>query len=261
MTLGSLIEASCSRKARVSCAGMPLTIDRFALHETHFVPGARVGPVERDIEWLVDHNGGSDRVIVVDHPDRAYVGKSLRALADQQKKSVPEVVVEMVIAGYADVPGEAYLRGYGIHEMDIDNYVRQDYTATSSDAMISGVPNTPFVTQPGSHPRHFGAFVRKISRYVKEHPVISLPFAIRSSTGLPAQIIGLRDRGLIREGYKADIVIFDFERLRDRATILEPALESEGVEYVLVNGRFAVDHGHGTNALAGVVVRRPRRES
>lgn len=220
---------------------------------------ARRELIARDIEWIVDHNGGADRVVVVDYPDESFIGKTLAELARERNESFQEVVVHMALHGYEDVVGGAWIRGYGIHELDIENYVREDFTATGSDARVSGVEDAPgFEGGPGSHPRHFGAFVRKISRYVKERGVITLPFAVRSSTGLPAQIVGLDDRGYLREGYKADVVIFDFERLTDRATVLEPERPSEGVEYVINNGAFAIDEGKPTGLLGGRILKRAR---
>lgn len=219
-------------------------------------PGAR-GKLEQDIAWLVEHDGGPDRVLVVDHADEGVVGKTLAELAATGGKSVPEVVVELALTGHDTLPGGALLRGNGIHDVDVEAYFRQPYTATSSDATVSGVKGVPgFEGGPGSHPRHFGAFVRRIARYVKDTKTTSLEFAIRSMTGLPAQIIGLRDRGFLREGYKADLVVFDLGRLRDRATVLEPERYSEGIEYVMVNGTLTVDGGRLTGALPGVVIRK-----
>jgi len=216
--------------------------------------------IARDIAWIVDHNGGADRVVVVDYPDAAFVGKTLTELAGEMGSTFQEVVVHMALNGYPDVLGGAWTRGYGIHDVDIVNYYKQEYTATASDAGVSGVEGVPqFASRPGAHPRHFGAFTRKIAHYVKDLKAISLPFAIRSMTGLPARIIGLEDRGLLREGYKADVVIFDYERLRDRATVLEPDLYSEGVDYVMVNGVLTIDDGEFTDALPGEVVLRGGR--
>jgi N-acyl-D-aspartate/D-glutamate deacylase len=79
---------------------------------------------------------------------------------------------------------------------------------------------------------------------------------VRSSTGLSAQIVGLTDRGYVREGYKADLVIFDYARIDDRASIMEPDLEPEGIEYVFVNGVATVDAGRPTGALPGRVLSR-----
>lgn len=215
--------------------------------------------IARDIEYMVDHQGGPDRVWVVDYPDPASVGKTLEQIARERGVTYPEVVVHLALNGDPENPYGAATRGEGIHETDIITYIRQEYTATSSDAAISGIAGVPgFEGGPGSHPRHFGAFVRKIARYAKELKAISLSHAIRAGTGLPAQIIGLRDRGLIREGYRADIVVFDYERLQDRATLLEPSLPSEGVQFVLVNGQLAVDSGRPTGTTAGVVIRKPK---
>ena len=216
------------------------------------------GLIARDIAWIVDHNGGADRVVVVGYPDSTFVGRTLRELGGEMGITFEEVVVHMALNGYPDVLGGAWTRGYGIHDADIINYYRQDYTATASDAAVSGVESVPeFAPRPGAHPRHFGAFTRKIARYVKDLQAISLPFAVRSMTGLPARIIGLDDRGFLREGYKADVVVFDLERLRDRATVLEPDRFSEGVDYVMVNGVFTVDGGAFTDELPGEVILRP----
>lgn len=216
--------------------------------------------IARDIAWIVDHNGGARRVVVVAYPDRDFVGRTLHQLAGEMDMTYQEVVVYMALNGYPGVIGGARTRGYGIHDVDVVNYYRQDYTATASDAGVSGVEGVPaFASVPGAHPRHFGAFTRKISRYVKELRAISLPFAIRSMTGLPARIIGLDDRGLLREGYKADIVIFDYDRIQDRATVLEPDLYSEGVDHVMVNGVLTVDGGEFTDELPGEVVLRRGR--
>ncbi|WP_419948353.1 N-acyl-D-amino-acid deacylase family protein [Candidatus Palauibacter sp.] len=214
--------------------------------------------IARDIEWIVDHNGGPDRVIVVGYPDSTWVGRSLEELGRRLNVTYQDVVVHMALNGYPDVLGGAWTRGYGIHDADVINYYRQDYTATASDAAVSGVEGVPeFASRPGAHPRHFGAFTRKIARYVKDLQAITLPFAVRSMTGLPARIIGLEDRGFVREGYRADLVVFDLERLRDRATVLEPDLFSEGVDYVMVNGVFTVDAGEFTDELPGEVILRP----
>ena len=216
--------------------------------------------IERDIAWIVDHNGGADRVVVVDYPDSTFIGKTLSELGSEMDITFQEVVVHMALNGYSYVLGGAWTRGYGIHDVDVVNYYKQEYTATASDAGVSGVDGVvQFASRPGAHPRHFGAFTRKIARYVKELQAISLPFAVRSMTGLPARIVGLQDRGLLREGYKADLVIFDLDRLQDRATVLEPDLFSEGIDYVMVNGVFTVDDGEFTEELPGEVVLRGSR--
>ena len=108
------------------------------------------------------------------------------------------------------------------------------------------------------HPRNYGAFPRKIRRYVLEKEALTLAQAIRSMTSLPATVFGLKDRGLVRAGMAADLVLFDLERIRDTATYQEPHHLSQGVVYLLIAGRPAIDQGEFTGVLAGQVLRRGR---
>ena len=91
---------------------------------------------------------------------------------------------------------------------------------------------------------------------MRDKGTITLPFFVRSSTGLPAQIVGLRDRGYVREGQVADLVIFDYEEVQDHATITNPGGGNDGIEYVFVNGEAVVDRGLVTGALPGMELRR-----
>jgi len=106
------------------------------------------------------------------------------------------------------------------------------------------------------HPRIYGAFPRKIRMYVIEKGIIDLADAVRSMTTLPATVFRIFDRGALRPGYAADIVVFDLERLTDRATYADPHQLSEGMVYVLVNGQIALDGGTFTAVRAGRVLRR-----
>lgn len=211
--------------------------------------------IERDVEYLIDYWAGAENQIVVAHPDPSMVGRTLAELAASRGERPVETVLHYALNPYVDEPGGGLsLRRHSMNEFDIENYMAQDWTAMASDASIIDVPGSP--SQPGSAPRNYGAFVRKIAEYARDRGVISLPFAIRSATGLPAQIIGLRDRGYLREGYKADIVVFDYDALRDHATVTEPDRYSEGIEYLLINGTLSIDGRRITDALPGVVIER-----
>ena len=146
------------------------------------------------------------------------------------------------------------MRGFSLAEVDIEHIMQQEFTATCSDAgnvaLGEGIP----------HPRFYGTFPRKIRRYVFERNIISLPFAIRSMTSLPAQIIGLKDRGLLRESYWADITLFDPKRIVERTTYVNPHPYADGIPYVIVNGELAVDEGKITGKLPGKVLTPPRRQ-
>lgn len=224
---------------------------------------ARRRVLEQDIAFLIDADGGADRLLILDHPDSTLVGKTLAEAAARRGKSDVETVIDFALTGYERVPEGAYLRNRAMDEPDIERYMRQEYTATSTDAGVD-VIRAGDGGGRGLHPRFYGSLPRKIARYARDRQVISLPFAIRSATGLPAQIIGLSDRGWLREGYKADVVVFDLQRLRERTTYLQPRQFSDGIAYVLVNGRFTLDGGKLTDVRPGIVIERggattPRR--
>ncbi len=106
------------------------------------------------------------------------------------------------------------------------------------------------------HPRVYGTFPRKLRRYVYDEAIVSLPFALRSMTELPAEAFRVPGRGRLAVGFQADVVVFDPARLRDRATFESSGVESEGIEFLLVNGVLAVDAGRVTGARAGRAIRR-----
>jgi N-acyl-D-aspartate/D-glutamate deacylase len=108
-----------------------------------------------------------------------------------------------------------------------------------------------------SHPRGWGTYPRILGRYVRDQHLMPLEFAIHKMTGLPASNLGLKSRGLLREGYFADITIFDPKTVIDRATFEEPNQYPIGINFVIVNGQIEVDGGQRTPALAGRVLRGP----
>ena len=103
------------------------------------------------------------------------------------------------------------------------------------------------------HPRNFGAYPRALGRYVREKRVLSLPEAIQKMTSLPAQRLFIEKRGLIQEGYYADLTLFDPERIQDTATFDFPQQYPVGIEYVLVNGQVVLEKGRRTSALPGKI--------
>ena len=108
------------------------------------------------------------------------------------------------------------------------------------------------------HPREYGSFARVLGRYVRERGVLTLEEAVRKMSGASAQRLGLRDRGLLREGSFADIAVFDPDRVRDMATFDDPHQYAVGVDYVLVNGVVVVSGGSHTGADAGAGTVRTR---
>jgi len=111
------------------------------------------------------------------------------------------------------------------------------------------------------HPRSYGTFPCKIGRYAIEDGVISLEQAIRSASGLPADVLKVPGRGYLKAGYYADIVVFDPKTFRDRATFDKPHQYATGVKYLFVNGRPAIDEGKYTGTLAGRVLRKGKGDA
>jgi N-acyl-D-aspartate/D-glutamate deacylase len=140
-----------------------------------------------------------------------------------------------------------------MQEDDVATLMRQPWTMTGSDGSITqlgrGVP----------HPRWYGTFPRKIRKYVIEDRVVDLASAIRSMTSLSAAVMGLPDRGVMRAGAVADLVVFDLERLRDVASFEDPHHYSEGMVYVVVNGKLAIDGGQFTDVMSGRVLNKRRQ--
>jgi N-acyl-D-aspartate/D-glutamate deacylase len=133
-------------------------------------------------------------------------------------------------------------------EADVENYAAQSWVATASDGGIA-------IPEDGSiHPRYYGTFPRKIRHYALEVGALTVEAAIRSQTSLPARIMGLQDRGEIRVGNWADLVVFDMATIADQATFFEPHQHAVGIDHVLVNGEFVVRDGTILLTLPGRVI-------
>lgn len=183
--------------------------------------------------------GGAEKILFVD-PRPELNGRTLAQLAAKRGRAAPEVVQELLSTGNASV-------------MNLDLYDDENtrFLATREWMMTCTDGRTPDPNGGITHPRAYGAFPRKLRLLVKEDPVISLPFAIRGMTSLPATFFNLPERGLLRPGYFADLLVFDLGRVRDVSTYDDPHHLSEGMVHVLVNGRFAVRDGRATGTLGG----------
>jgi N-acyl-D-aspartate/D-glutamate deacylase len=131
-------------------------------------------------------------------------------------------------------------------EDDVRRVMRRSWVAVASDgsAINLDAPGVP-------HPRNYATNARVLGHYVREEKVLSLEDAVRKMTSLPAQILGLRDRGQIREGFAADLVVFDPSRVRDTNSFEKPKSYPEGIPYVLVSGVLVIDGGRHTGARPG----------
>lgn len=220
-----------------------------ALERTLADPDKREA-LDKDIRAALNWRGGADNVVVMDHPDKALIGRSLGELARARGLSDVEMALRLQLEGDPDRAGGTRLRGFSLAEADIEAFYAQPWVATSSDGSIALPADGPV------HARYYGTFPRKIRRYAMERGVVSIENAVRSMTSLPALICGLRDRGLVREGMRADLVVFDPETLADTATFFEPHRHAVGIDHVLVNGAFTVESGKMTGARPGLLLRK-----
>jgi N-acyl-D-amino-acid deacylase len=207
--------------------------------------------VRSDIAHEIRRRGGADNITVYEFTDKSLYGKSLAEIARLWKLDAVETAIKIQLDGLKERNGGARMRGFSMAEFDMEHIAKQPWVATSTDGGIA-LPSDG----PQTHARFYGSFTRKIRHYALDRGVISLEHAIRSSTSLPARIMRLTDRGLIREGFAADLVVFDLNTIRDKATFFEPHQHSEGVEHVFINGVRVVDAGTLTHATPGKVLGR-----
>ena len=180
--------------------------------------------------------GGPDTLLMTAARDHSIVGKTLAAIAGERNETPVQAAIQIIQAGGSDVAS------FNMKESDIEAFMRQPWVMTCSDGSEG-------------HPRKYGTFPRKLREYVYKRHVIPLEFAIRSSTSLPAQTLGLKDRGLLKPGYFADVLVFDPKTIDERATYENPRVLATGVRYLTVNGQLAIDNGALTSALAGRVLK------
>ena len=207
--------------------------------------------VRSDIAHEIRRRGGAENITVYEFTDKSLYGKSLAEIARLWKLDAVETAIRIQLDGLKERNGGARMRGFSMAEFDMEHIAKQPWVATSTDGGIA-LPSDG----PATHARFYGSFTRKIRHYALDRGAISLEHAIRSSTSLPARIMRLNDRGLIREGFAADLVVFDLAAIRDKATFFEPHQHSEGVEHVFINGVAVVDAGKLTHATPGRVLAR-----
>jgi dihydroorotase/N-acyl-D-amino-acid deacylase len=197
--------------------------------------------------------GGLNNVIVLavlDTTLRRYQGKRITEIAAAEHKDPYDVLFDLIVADHANT-GRAT---FTMSEADVRLAVSTPWIAVCSD-FGARAPDGPLAA-PG-HPRGFGTFPRILGKYVREERVLTLETAVRKMSGLAAERMGLRERGLLREGYFADLAVFDPNTVRDRATFENSTAISEGIRYVMVNGRFTLDGGRLTSERPGRALRGP----
>lgn len=177
------------------------------------------------------------------HP--SWVGRMIREIATAEQREPVDVALDILRSGQEQGVS------FSMDDHDVRFVMALPWAATASD----GSAKIDDGSRP--HPRSFGTFPRRIGRYAIGEGVVPVETAIRSASGLPADILGLRDRGYLRPGMIADVVVFDPETFRDHATFQSPFESSTGARWVLVNGKLAIDHGKLSATNAGRALRKP----
>lgn len=190
-----------------------------------------------DIAINIDRRGGPNSLLLVETEDPQWSGLRLDAIAATLKVQPAEAAARLIAEGQARVVS------FNMTEDDIKTFMKEPWVATSSDGT-------------DGHPRKFGSFPRKYSAYVRDSDTLSLAEFIRASSGLPADILGLRDRGYLATGMIADVLVLDPKRYQENASFAEWDRLSSGVEHLLVNGRFAIKDGVVTQLRLGQPVTR-----
>lgn len=178
--------------------------------------------------------------------DHRLEGQRLDAIAAARGQDPLDTAIDMLIKGGAKTVS------FNMSDADVDAIMRQPWTMTGTDGALVKFG------EGSEHPRAYGTFPRKIRSYVLDRPVLSMAQAIHAATGLPAQVFGIEDRGLLRAGAFADVLIFDPATIRDTATYDKPHAYAEGIDYLFINGRAAVFRGKATPDRFGRLLLRKR---
>ncbi len=263
-----LMEEARARGVDVTCDQYPYNAGMTSL-ATLLPPWTQVGGMEetlkrlrnpeererirRDIEegvagWenMISNCGWESIYIsfVATKENKVLEGKNLAEIAELKGKDEFSALFDLIL----EEKGKAYIVIFEMDEEDIRRVMRSRLQMVGTDSWA--VAPYGVLSEGKPHPRFYGTYPRILGKYVREDRVITLEDAVRKMTSFPAQKLKLKDRGLIREGSWADIVVFDPIRVKDRATYEDPHQYPEGIKYVLVNGEVVIDKGEHTGVLA-----------
>jgi dihydroorotase/N-acyl-D-amino-acid deacylase len=202
-----------------------------------------------DNEWLEVPGPEAILVSVVHNPKLLPLqGKTIAQIARARQTDPIDTIFDLLIEDPA-----MSVAVFGMSEKDIACALKQPWVSIDNDSQ--GTSPEGLLGKEHPHPRAYGTFPRILRKYVREEKLLTLPDAIRKFSALPAQRMRFTDRGVLKQGMWADVVIFDPDKVRDIATFENPNQLSVGMEYVLVNGVPVIQEGKMTNALPGKVLR------
>jgi N-acyl-D-amino-acid deacylase len=204
-----------------------------------------------DNEWLEVPGPDAILVSVEQNPNLlALQGKTIAQIAQAEKKDPIDTIFDLLIED-----PDISVAVFGMSEDDVAYALKQPWVSIDNDSQ--GTAPDGILGREHPHPRAYGTFPRILRKYVREEKLLTLQDAIRKFSALPAQRMRLSNRGVLKQGMWADVVVFDPGKIHDVATFERPNQLSVGMEYVLVNGIPVIEHGKMTNALPGMVLRGP----
>jgi len=202
-------------------------------------------------QGLLDRVGWDNIMVASCAHRRDAEGKRLSRIAQERGMDPLEAALELIV----DEKGKGYMILFQLDEADLRRALAHPRVMIGSDGSALAPYGEMGTGKP--HPRNYGTFPRVLGEYAREQRVLGLAQAIHKMTGLPARRLGLRDRGVIRVGARADVVVFDAKRVVDAATYEEPHRYPEGIEHVIVNGRSVIRDAQHTGTLAGRLLTPP----
>jgi len=208
----------------------------------------------KDWENIYLGSGGPSGILigaVVNRDLESSQGKRLSEIASDQKKDPLDALFDFIIADHGQTGAIFFM----MKESDMQAALKSPFVSICTDSGARATDGP--LAGSKSHPRGWGTYPRILGKYVRDEHLMPLEFAIHKMTDLPASNVGLKQRGLLREGYFADITIFDPKTVIDRATFADPNQYPLGINFVIVNGQLEVDNGQRTSAEAGRVLRGP----
>jgi N-acyl-D-aspartate/D-glutamate deacylase len=208
----------------------------------------------KDWENIYLGSGGPSGILIGSVTNREleqWQGKRLSEIASAQNKDPLDALFDFIIADHGQTGAIFFM----MSEDDMKAALKSPLVSICTDSGARATDGP--LAGSKSHPRGWGTYPRILGRYVRDEKLMPLELAIHKMTGLPASNVGLKQRGLLREGYFADITIFDPKTVIDRATFEEPNQYPVGINYVIVNGQIEVDSGQRTPVNSGRVLRGP----
>ncbi len=235
-----------------SSTGLSSTIGGGIWAEGHAKATERLADPGEKQKILADlsNRNNWDKLVIAsleNESDQRFIGKSVSEAAEMLDISPAEAAIGLLERNL----GVVQIVNFAISEEDVQTVMSVPWVMAGSDGSAFNAKTAK--GQP--HPRSYGTFARILGVYVRELGLLRLEDAVRKMTSLPAMRLGLQDRGIIREGMRADLVLFDADEVKDRATFIEPHQYAAGVEYVIVNGVPVVEKGVHNGNRPGMVLR------